>query len=176
MAAPFNNVRSKHARAITAWIISQGAGTAADTSPVFSASSNVYPVTTVRPTRGNPDPPLTGNYRIVTHVSIKGSAAKLTGQANPNAGRIAFDARVAKVGDCLMQSDDDQTLRFTAAGITAAGRALAVSDPTNNADMAEYTCLEWDDGGFGDGAADEDGCAWEEILIFNAYVCGSAIN
>lgn len=85
----------------------------------------------------------------------------------------------------MMKSDDGQTLRWTAAAITAAGRALAVAvDATdeaaqfalNNADMTGFTCQEIYDMGEGDGEADGEGCSWEEILMFDVVASPSNVS
>lgn len=136
--------------------------------------------------RGTPEVPLTGIYRIQTALSLKGSASQDPSEPNVQLARTQFDNRIATVYDALMQSDDGDTLKATARLITAAGRALAtVIDPldpasvrfaSNNADMADFTCTDWYDGGFGDGQADAEGCSWEEILLFDAVCCSANVD
>lgn len=170
MAAPYSTLRSKHNRAVAAWLVSQGVAAL----PSNTGASTGYPNCVVKTVRGIPDPPLTGNYRLTSYVTFKGSAA---GGDGTDSKRALFDQLVAKGQDALMQSDSaGYGLRLTAAGITASGRALAVSDPANNADMVDYTCLEWDDGGFGDGEPDDKGCDWVEISIFNALACSKNVD
>lgn len=182
MAAPFNNIRSKLARAICAYLASQpngvNCGTAADILPYNTTAEKTFPNTTVKPAVATPDPPLTGRYSIPVHISIKGFAGQSANdrQADPETPRDAFDSRLANTFDALMGSDDGQTLRVTAKAITAAGRALAVSDGAHHADMANFTLTGWYDGGFGEGQPDEVGCDWEEILIFNAVCCGENVD
>lgn len=166
----FNNVRSKLARAIAAYLIAQGAGTAEDTSAANVTDDSTYPRTTVRPGIASPNPPLTGNYRIRVMISIKGSAVSDIGQ---NA-RVSFDTRVGAICDAMMNSDDSQTLIATAQGITAAGRALAIAD--DNADMSDFTCLDVYDAGFGEGEASSEGTSWEEVLLFDADCCGANVD
>lgn len=186
MAAPFSTLRSKLNRAVCAYLVSAGAGSVQDTTPSFSQTRLTYPNTTVRATMGQPDPCFAGSYRITLHVSIKGSASQPGNDPNPEESRVAFDNRVATVADALMMGDDGQTLQYTASAITTAGRALAtVQDPTdpvsvqqaaNNADMVDFTLMQWIDRGFGDGTAEAEGCTWEEILIFEAYCCPSNVS
>lgn len=185
MAAPYHNLRSKLNRAIAAYLISKGVGGPSDTGPANARTLSTYPRTTVRATIGKPEPPLTGNYRVPVHVSIKASATQEPDEPNLDIARKLFDERLANVFDALMQSDDDQTLRKTADDITAAGRALAVAVDAspeavqfaaNNADMVDFTLLGWYDGGFGDGEPDAEGNAWEEILIFEALCCASNVD
>ena len=118
MAAPFNRIRSKLNRAICAYLIKQGCGTAYDTFPENWKSAKGYPNTTVRSGVATPSPKLTGNREIPVHISVKGSAMQSRDDA-PNSARLAFENRLATVYDALMQSGDGHTLRETAAAITA---------------------------------------------------------
>lgn len=183
MSAPYNNIRSKHNRAIVAYLISQGIGSNDDTTPANSVGSNTYPRTTVRSMIAKPNPNHTGDYRITTHISIKGTATNKANEPNPEQARVEFDKRVGQTCDALMMTDNNINLKFTASSITTAGRALAVAIDAsgaailfaaNNADMADYTCDQWYDGGSGDGEPDEQGTAFEEILIFEAVCWPSA--
>ena len=186
MAAPYSTLRSKLDRAICAYLISVGAGSSDDTTPNATQATYAYPTTTVHATTGQPDPPFTGNYRITVHISIKGSASQAVGDPNPQEAWAAFNARVATVQDALMSGNGCDSLADTAAAINAAGRALAtVVDPTNpasvqfsanNADMVDFTLIQWIDRGFGDGQADAKGCTWEEILVFEAYCCSANVS
>jgi len=145
--------------------------------PANTTSPNKYPNTTVRATLSLAEVALTGLRRVKVHISIKGSAVQRPGEPNEGASRVEFDKRVATTYDALMQTEDGQTLRGTAAAITEAGRALAVAVDgseeaqqlaANNADMVDFTCQGWYDAGEGDGEADAEGCSWEEILMFEA--------
>lgn len=173
---PFNRLRSKLNRAIAAYLVSAGAGSADDVSPANSRQSKGYPNTTVRATIAKPEVPLTGIRRITVHISVKGSAVQENSETSEEAAREAFDQRLAQTADALMQSDDGRTIRATAAAITAAGRQLAVDNPTDHADMADFTCQAWYDGGEGDAPPDEVGTSWEEILIFEAVCSASNVD
>ena len=184
MSAPYNVLRSKLTRAVTAYLISVGAGSASDTTPERSTGENPYPNTTVRADASRPEIQMTGIRRIMLHISIKGSASQVPDEPNPDVARLAFDARCGVTYDALMQTDDGQTLNATCALITAAGRAMATAvdaTPTaiqfaaNNADMADFTLQALYDMGEGDGSADANGCDWEEILLFEAVCSPSAL-
>lgn len=153
--------------------------------PFNSRKAKGYPNTTIHATLSKPEVALTGLRRIRVHVSVKGSAVKKVKGEPDEAARMRFDQRVGETCDALMQSDDGETLRATAEAITAAGRALAVPADDSafaaafaaaNADMAEFTCQGWYDAEEGDGAADEEGCAWEEVLVFEALCSGSDVD
>src|ERR1035437_5076897 len=136
MPAPFNRIRSKLNRAIVAYLIEKGCGSADDTFPENTQKNRTYPVTTVRAGVATPAVPLTGIRSVPVHITIRGSAA-----TNPDTrvvvvdAREAFDLRLSAVYDALMQSDDNRTLRATAAAITSAGRALTV-DASSGTDAA----------------------------------------
>jgi hypothetical protein len=187
MASPYSNLQSKLERAIVAYLISKQCGTAADIFPFESVRTRSFPNTTVDTAIAVPDPLGSGNYRIPTLTSVKGSAAVAPGAVNPAAPRMAFDARVALTGDMLAQTDNQEDLKATAVDITTIGRALAVdasngADPVqvqiaaNNADMADFTIHAWFERGFGKTTAKDDGCAWEIVILHEAVCCASAIN
>jgi hypothetical protein len=180
MAAPFNRLRSKLNRAICAYLIQQKVGTADDTFPENSQAIKTYPVTLVRacaalePNEGM----TTGNRNIIVLITVKGSAVRNTAKpADIQSARIAFETRLTNVNDALlMQSSDNRTLKATARAITLAGRALAVSDPDNNADMADFTCQWWINMGEGDLDPDQEGTAWQEALKFKSLCSPSNVD
>lgn len=185
MPPPYNNIRSKCSRAVCAYLISKGVGGWADTFHFRSRADRAYPNTTVIPVGAKPEVMFTGNYRVTVFISIKGSAADKPDAVSEEAPRLAFEERFASTHDALMQTDDNQTLRLTSEDITAAGRAMAVAVDdsaeaiqfaADNADMADFTLFDWIDGGFGNGEANDEGCDWEDVLIFDAVCCGSAID
>jgi hypothetical protein len=173
MAAPFNNLRSKHNRAVQAYLLSLAVatpaiGTGNDIFAQASIQERGYPNTTVRTKFGIPQPMMTGDYKVRMEIEIKGAAAPAN---SDQSARMAFDARVAATHDALMMTDDNTTLNYTASQITAAGRALAISDPQNNGDMGDYSCINWFDAGFAEGdISDDPGCAWKEVLVFEAII------
>lgn len=184
MAESFNNIRSKLNRAIVAHLIAEGAGSAVDCTPFLSSGSKVIPCTVVRAKVGKPVIPFSGNYDIIVHITIRGTATVEIGEIDAEAARRAFDERVAATYDALMQTDDNQTLRYTAKSITSRGRALAVDDGSGaeatlkaqqNADMEDFTCLRVEDGGFGDPNPNDQESLWEEVLVFEMTACGSNI-
>jgi len=175
MSAPYNILRSKLARAIVAYLIEQGAGTAADISPARSRQPKGYPCTEVIPAISRPEVQFAAVRRITVHISIKGTASKATPGEGLDAARQAFDARCAATYDALLVGDG-QSFQATADAITDAGRALAVADPTGNADLADFTVQAWYEQGEGEGTAEAEGCDWEEVLMFDAICCGSNVS
>lgn len=185
MAAPYSNLRSKLDRAICAFLVDQGCGSQESIVPFASLESAGYPNTEVHSVISKPDPDFSGNRRIQVHVTIQGSATKDPNNPTSQSPRVEFDKRVAQTIDALMQTDDNgQSLRATAVLITAAGRALAVAaDATpeaiqfaaDNADMVDFTCQMWLDVSEGDGEidADDEGCSWKEVAVFEALASPS---
>lgn len=176
MSAPYGNIRSKLSRAMAAYLISltnASIGTANDIFPQFSEAQKSYPNTVCRTVQGTPEPPLSGDYICKVQIHVRGSATPPTGTTDLNSIRATFDARVAATHDAFMVTDAlGVNLDATAVAITIAGRALAVSDPTNNADMVDFTLIMWNDAGFAEGQPDDQGTAWEEVFVFEALACG----
>lgn len=184
MGAPYGNLRSKLSRALAAYLVGLNglAGTAADIFSIESRADRGYPNTTCRGFQAQPEVPFTGNETVTVRISIKGSATLTDAQdavnpKNQNAPRLTFDARVAATSDALMQSDDNSvSLKAMIPLINNAAYALAAADPANNADLADFTLLSWYDKGNADGEADAEGCSWEELLVFEAVCCPSAVD
>lgn len=126
MALPYHNLRSKLNRAIRQWLISQGCGQSDDIHCGFTVATREFPNTTVKAAIGSPETPFSGNYRVRVMITVKGHAEKSKSNAatDPELARVLFDERLAKTFDALMQTDDNQTLQFTAKSITSAGRGL----------------------------------------------------
>lgn len=177
MAAPYSSPRSKIDRAIVAYLISADVGTAASISPAKYSSIRTLPCIIAHSHEGTPEDEMTGDYRFKVKMCVK-SAIKDQPTEAAGTQAASSDELFAEMQDALMQSDNDQDLRATAVLITASGRALATSDPTNNGDMADFTCKTWYDKGF-DGELAEDGNGgvfWLEIALFEAVACSANVD
>lgn len=180
MAAPYCFIDYKLERAVVAYLISKSVGTVTDTFPSLSVGARTYPLTTVMAVNGQEDPDWTGNTRITLWVSVKGSASQDANAADIQAQIKAFYQRVASVWDALRQTSNGNDLSATALDITTVGRATAVAVDgsaaaikfaADNADMVDFTVLQWAAIGFGQPKADEGGNAWERILQFTVLCC-----
>jgi hypothetical protein len=175
----YSNLRSKLNRAVVAHLISEGCGTAANVIPFLSRTEktiqNSEPNTVVRARVGKPRVMFSGVYDVVLQITIRGSAVQelADDDAGLQTARLAFEDRVARTYDAMMQSDDGQSLSWTAKSITSLGRGLAVIDSVNDGDMDEFTCLSLQDAGFGDPNPNDQECVWEEVLLFEACCCAS---
>lgn len=170
LLAPTGNFGSQLDRAICAYLIAQGCGTAGNISPANSQPVNAYPTITVKSFSSEQDPVLTGRESYQVQIQCKTSAATETNDPNPAARAAQSDALVGQVMAAMLQSDDQNTLDYTARAITTAGRALAtglnILPDSNNADMLDFTLdhLYWI--GTQRGEPDDDGSAWVEIRTF----------
>jgi hypothetical protein len=172
MGAPWHNLLSKNDRALTAYIIAGAAGTAADVFPAkTSREKDIFPVTYCLSESGSETAPYSGTYTIKASIEVISMAAKDVGQ-DSNALRLNSEQRVAKTFD-LFHTNIDSASDKLAADITAAARALAVSDPANHSDLADYTCQS---------AAilrveqDFDGDCWVDRLNLEMVSCPSNVS
>lgn len=187
--AAMTNLPSKLSRAICAYLVSVGI----DQKKVYpepTAKPRTFangPIVTAKILPGQPDPKLTGDKRFKAGIQIKGTETNSGAVGAGEVQRVAFDAFVGQVNEALMQSDGDQTLRFTAAAINAAGRALATAGTAdveaakedwckaaNNADMVDFTVTQWVDSTIGSGEASD--CNWEIVIMFDATACESNVD
>lgn len=182
MSAPYGNIRSKLSRALAAYLATfnsppVGNGPYTNVFSQFSEAQKTYPNTVCRVVQGQSEPPLSGDYICKVQIHIRGSAANVTAAADLDSIRAAFDSRCAATHDAFMVTDSTgQDLTATALAITAAARALAASSPANNADLADFTLIMWNDNGFGEGNADAAGCSWEEVFVFEALCCAKNVS
>jgi hypothetical protein len=170
------NVGSQLDRAIVAYLISVEAGTADDTFPANGTGDKELPNTIVRSTGSTHAPMEGGNEQWTVSIMVRASAVDPeTGEPSESA-RVALDNRVGLVLAAMLQSEDGQTLNFTADAITTAGRALAVSDPTNNADMDQFTCQAVYYNGAQRGNPDGEDAVWVEMRNFTIHCCPTALS
>lgn len=125
--------------------------------------------------KGIPETANQATYRVNCAVMIKTSLAIEAG-AGSNDARLASEALVAAVFDALhLYTTADGDVQSLADAITAAGRALAVSDAANNADMADFTCESIVDVGVEQGLV-EDGACWVDTLNVEMICCPSNVS
>lgn len=142
------------------------------------------PILSVKLGKGDPDPNCTGNYRFSVSIVIQGSSLKGDDDADDDEARMAFDAVVGLAHDAFTftADTDGQTLDATLKAINDA--ALAATIPvdesadaeqfaTNNADLADFCILSWEDAGYGETEAQV--CDWEVPLLFTCIACETAI-
>jgi hypothetical protein len=141
---------SKNVRAIRFYLISQGVADADHVYHQFDSRLRAFndsPIVDVMQKPIGPEEQFTGNDISIIEIQVKFQAVNQPNQ-QAEAQRIAFDAVVGKVRTAMMQSDDGQTLRATAAAINAAAYAAAtapgdggIGDYTAkaNADLNDYT-------------------------------------
>ena len=163
MPAPYNNLLSKLDRALMAFVVAGGAGTFADVFPAKRSQAKGLPDTICYSEKG--DEVGTGNAtrNCKSSIMVRTSGAE-DGQAEQTA-RLASEQRVGKTFDLfktVVAGQLDTSGEDVATQITAAARALAISDPTNHADLADFTALDVIDKGVAAGFDDDD--AWVDTL------------
>lgn len=174
MAAPYHNLLSKNDRALVAYLIVQTAGTAADVFQAKYSGTKPAPCTLCWSQKATPIGKVTGTFAIETTVMVKAVGPADAGE-NANAPRLASELRVAKTFDALHLGIDSSG-EVLAAAITAAGRALAVSDPTNHADMVNYTCIDVVIEGVECGKEEAASDVWVDYINLTMIACPSDVS
>jgi hypothetical protein len=172
---PVPNVGSQIDRAIRAYFIANGAGTADDIYTENDWRDRAFPNTTISARQSTED---AVNSRIEAyHVKIQcqWSAAGQPDDPNPESMRIAVDDRIGMIMAALSQTNDNEDFLATAQAITAAGRLLATTGTTqsmaNNADMAAFTCSHIHFLGSKRGDPNVEGIAFLEERNFMVHAC-----
>jgi hypothetical protein len=174
MAAPYHNLLSKCDRAIAAYIISLGAGTAADVLPAKLSRTKSLPCTIVWSENGTELVPYSGDYQVKTTVMVKCKAAVDVGREADSA-RVASEDRVAKTFDAFhtnisTSGNPNNSGVNLADAITTAGRLLAAEDSVNHGDMVDFTVLDVLIKG-PEASFEEDGAAWVDSMNLELIVC-----
>lgn len=127
----------------------------------------------------------TGNWRFQNLTLLfRSSAAVQPEESNPNAAWQAAQDRYSRICDALRQVSDTGSFLEMAAVITAAGRGLAVTDGSpeadqvaaDNEDMNEFTCFYWKDVSLGALKAHDDGIFYEAELVFDVVACNGSFD
>lgn len=170
----WHNVLSKTDRAMAAYLISEQAGTAADILPAKLSILKALPHTVCYSSSAVEAAPYSGTYRVNLAVSVKSLAVEELGDDPADqAKRVSSDAQVAFVFD-LLKAGIDSSGATLAGNITTAARALAGSEPTKHADLADFTMQDILDKGI-EASVDEDG-VWIETMNLEAVVTPSNVS
>jgi len=170
----YHNLLSKNDRALVAYLVSKGVGTSADVFAAKRSQNKSLPCTICWSEKGEEAGMYSGTYNLQVSIMVKTSSAE-DAAAAAAAARLASEARVAATFDCFQLAADlagtnDSTGENIADQITAAGRALAISDPTNNADMSDYCCLNVRLTGI-EAGFEEEGDAWIDTFNLEILAC-----
>jgi hypothetical protein len=161
MGAPYNNLLSKLDRALMAFVVAGGAGTFSDVFPAKRSQTKGLPNTICYAEKGdevgvgNPTRNCKASVMVRTSGAEDGAAAQTA--------RLASEQRVAKTFDLfktqtVVAGQLDTSGEDIATQITDAARALAIADPVNHGDLADFTALDVMDKGVAAGFDDDD--AW----------------
>jgi hypothetical protein len=159
----YHNVLSKTDRALVAFIISEGAGTEADTYPAKRSLDKDLPNTTAFSESAKQEDGA-GQYRVATSIIVRTSADIDAGQ-DETEPKANSEARQSATFDCFKRyitaDNDDSAL---AAAITTAARA------TSDADLQDFTILRVMDNGIAL-TCDESGSVWSDVQSLELIVC-----
>ncbi len=161
MSAPYHKILSKCERAVVAYLIAQGAGTATDTLPGKNSNVKTLPITIVWAKHWEVDPPHSREFMVTVSILCKVSAPADVGDTAA-ARRLASDSRLGPVFGSFTEPDPNNATDIPEA-INAAALDASIADPDNNADLADFTCIAIA-GQSGDADANEKGDVWEDSM------------
>lgn len=167
----YHNILSKNDRALVAYLISLGAGTAADVFPAKRSLDREGICTVCWSEKAAELVLYSGTFSIEASIMVRSMAA-LNVAEDANAPRLASEARIKATFDAFFSNMDSAADKL-GDDITAAARALALSDPANHADLADYTCLNVIIKGVEAGV---DGDSWVDTFNLEIEACPSNIS
>lgn len=160
----YHNILSRSDKALVAYIIAEGAGTAADTFPLKRSLPKTVPCTIVESRRAIPQIPYSGNYTVFAMIKVRHGGVYDTDGANlADQPRADSDLRTSATFDLFFwgngQDGEDLGTRITA----------AAGDP----DFTCTSCMIDDDGveqGF-----ERIGAGWCDLLHLKLECAPSTI-
>jgi hypothetical protein len=182
MPAPYHLISSKLDRALAAYLISIGAGTAEDTYPAKRAFDKIAPCTICWTERAKLNLN-TGIYACDVSIICKYSTATAP-DGDPEQTRQNSDVRTGTVFDAFFTildaaPTDDESLvwdsKKIAKQITAAARALAAAHPDQFGDLADFTVLDVRHGEQ-EGAFEEDTDTWTDSFSLQIDAVNSNVS
>jgi hypothetical protein len=138
-------------------------------------------ITTILASQSSHDLELSGNDVWTVTIQNKFGAAMEPSATDTGLNRQQLDERVGRQLHLMMQASDNSEAYpdETCSSITYRGRSLALNPnqpaATNDADMAEFTCLFLRYMGATRGRPDDNSCAWIEARNFEITACPSAV-
>jgi len=116
-----------------------------------------------------------GNRSYQVFVAVSGKTVRDPSDTNPETERVTFDAQVGAITAVLVTDDARNAINAAAALMPTPvdGTDEAIQFAENNADMADFTILEWYDNG--DGQFDVEPGNFGTQLEFIAVACESAV-
>lgn len=170
-------------RAIRALFVARGAATVADcfiSNESALRDASVSPlstgITTIRANASSTaDGELSGNEKFTVSIQNKFGVKGDPTEENPLVNRTELDQRVGRQQLAMLRGNDSESLSLTRDDLTTYGRELADTDPDNEADMEEFTCLFVRYLGMTRGEPEDDSCSWVEVRNFEIAACPTAI-
>lgn len=176
------NLGTQVERALKAWLVECGAGTAGDI--FISNDSRRHPengvYTTIVAQTSMPVEETSGNERVQVVIQHFFPASVQPGNSNIESHRLAIDRRVGLQMAALQQSDDTDSLAYTWKSVTTYGRLLAstgsAQSQENNADMVNFTCQLVRYAGSTRGRPEDEEKSWVEVRNYEVRACSSNVD
>jgi hypothetical protein len=159
-----HNILSKTDRALVAYLISIGVGTAADTDPAKRSVEKALPCTVCYSQRATLISPYSGVYEVTCAIMIKTDPSIDFGETEADPKNVSED-RVAATFDAFFDQLDSAGDKLAAA-ITAAARAS--SNPADS-DLEDFTIQDISVTGV-EAGFDQRG-SWLDTLNLELLVC-----
>lgn len=168
----YHNLLSKCDRALVAFIVSEGAGTNADTFPAKRSLGRDLPHTICWSESAVETARLSGTYTVKVSILVRSLATPGEGESDSKP-RVDADARTAAVFDAFHTRLDTAGDKLGSA-ITVAARAVALSDPATFGDLAEFTVLDVMIKGI-EASFEEGTDSWVDTLNLELVACPGAV-
>lgn len=167
MAAPFQKMLSKTARALVAYILATPPDglTAVNCVPTKKSTDKTgTPLVICHCGQWSPDEANPGRSIVTADIIVK-----TENSGSDETKRKDSDALQGSTFDLFYSDIGTTDLTVLADAITNAARAVAASDPDNNADLADFKCDEIRILG-GSVDCDEQATVWTDTLQIELYV------
>jgi hypothetical protein len=184
MPDPNSDLQSKICRAVKAMLVSEGAGSAIDTFIELSSDPRPLPNTTISTGGGDELVKYSGIWKFQNvRVEMRDNATVQPTEINPVAAIVAATERYNRIRTALSRLGNSGEFTYTPALLTAAGRALAVSDGSeegdqraeDNADMAYFTITWWNITGLSAPQSNSEATCFESELQFECHACNGNV-
>jgi len=162
-----HNILSKVDRALAAYLISEGAGSADDVYPAKRSLDKALPNTVCHAMKWRFLSPNSGIYVVTAQVMVKTLAA-LDADEEQAAVKDPSEERVSATFDAFF-SGVDSASDTLAESITAAARN------SGDADLQDFTIQSCEVTG-GDGGVDRNGPAWMDAIDLEIVCCPSDVS
>ncbi len=164
MVMSYHSLLSKCDRALAAYLIAQGAGTAANVYPAKRSADKAMPDTVCHCDSATELAPYSGTYVVSASVSVRSNASITDEGEDPDQPREDAEARVSSTFDAFHKATDTSGSGL-GESITAAAAAADVTDLT-----IFNVSVKHINAGF-----EEKGSAWMDTITLELLACPSTV-